>query len=167
MDPEEFRVILSRSRTGIWELIEAAIKVAGSDYADELRRRRDTIVELLYAPAPQVCRNCSGDVRRDAVEHEPYFPEIVCNGYNSSEHVDNSKYEEEDGDENKKFNKNRNPSAVFTKNSPLTPEPNNLNFSGGEEEEEEDVDPYAALFDDELTKILTIKEQLEDLNQVF
>lgn len=162
MDPEEFRVILSRSRAGIWELIEAAIKVAGSDYGDELRRRRDTIVELLYAPPAQVCRNCSGDIRRYVVEHEPYFPENVCNGYNSSEHLDNSKCEEDD-DDNKKFNKNRNPSTEFI-GSPLTPEVNNPNFSGGEGEE--DVDPYGALFDDELTKILSIKEQLEDLNQV-
>lgn len=170
MDPEEFRVILSRSRAGIWELIEAAISVAGSDYGDELRRRRDKIVELLYAPAAQVCRSCSGDVGRGVVEHEPYFPENICNNYNSAENIDNdtTKYEEEDDDdENKKFdndtNTNRNSNTDFSK-SPVTPESNNPNFSGGEEDE--DVDPYGALFDDEQTKILSIKEQLEDLNQV-
>ncbi|KAH6799527.1 hypothetical protein C2S51_036011 [Perilla frutescens var. frutescens] len=116
MDPEEFRAILSRSRAGIWAVIEAAIKVAGSDYGDELGRRRDKIVELLYAPEAQLCRNCNGNI----------------------------------------------PSDDLSK-SPLTPESNNRNSSGGEEDE--DVDPYGGLFDDEQTKILAIKEQLEDLNQ--
>ncbi|XP_057806908.1 probable mediator of RNA polymerase II transcription subunit 26c isoform X2 [Salvia miltiorrhiza] len=164
MDPEEFRAILSRSRAGIWALIEAAITVAGSDYGNELRRRRDKLVELLYAPEPQVCRNCSGGIRRDVVDHEPYFPENICNNYNTSDNIDNIKYEEDD-DENKNFNNNsnnnRDSNDDFTK-SPLTPESNNRNLGGGEEEE--DGDPYGGLFD-EKAKIFSIKQQLEDLNQ--
>lgn len=168
MDPEEFRAILSRSRAGIWALIEAAIHVAGSDYGDELRRRRDKLVELLYTPEAQMCLNCNGDIRRDVVDHEPYFPENISNNYNISENIDDIKYDEDD-DENKKFNNdsdnNRDPNDDFAK-SPLTPESNNRHPSGGEEEE--DGDTYGGLFDDdEQTKIFSIKEQLEDLNQVF
>ncbi|GFQ06766.1 glutaredoxin-c6 [Phtheirospermum japonicum] len=44
--------------------------------------------------------------------------------------------------------------------SPLTPESNHRNISGGEEQD--DMDPYGGLFDDEQAKILSIKEQLED-----
>ncbi|XP_047954620.1 probable mediator of RNA polymerase II transcription subunit 26c isoform X3 [Salvia hispanica] len=158
MNPEEFRAILSRSGTEIWALIKAAIRVAGSDYGDELRRRRDELVELLYAPEAHMCRNCSGDIRRRVVDHEPYFPENVCiNNFNSSDNIDNRSIKFDVDDENKKFSKNvRDSNDDFAK-SPLTPE---SNLSGGEEE-----DAYGGLFDDEQTKIFSIKEQLEDLNQ--
>ncbi|XP_042014146.1 probable mediator of RNA polymerase II transcription subunit 26c isoform X3 [Salvia splendens] len=160
MNPEEFRAILSRSGTEIWALIRAAICVAGSDYGDELRRRRDELVELLYAPEAQMCRNCSGDIRRRVVDHEPYFPENICiNNFNSSDNVDNSSIKFDVDDEHKKFSKIvRDSNDDFAK-SPLTPE---SNLSGGEEE---DGDAYGGLFDDEQTKIFSIKEQLEDLNQ--
>ncbi|KAL6503691.1 hypothetical protein OROGR_025614 [Orobanche gracilis] len=41
MDSDEFWAILSRSGFGIWDMIDAAIRVVSSDYGDELRRRRD------------------------------------------------------------------------------------------------------------------------------
>lgn len=174
MDPEEFRAILSRSRCGIWALIDAAVKVAASDYGEELRRRRDKIVELLYAPEAQLCRSCNGDVGRDVVEHEPYFPEIICNttatnnnNYNSSGNIDNNKYDDDD-DDDKKINIDSNNNRILNEDrskSPLTPDSDNPILSGGEEEE--DVDPYSNLFDDEQTKIQSIKEQLEDPNQVY
>lgn len=114
-----------------------------------------------------MCRNCNGDVRRDAVDHEPYFPENICNNYNSSENIDDIKYDEDDDDEDKKFNNdsnnNRESNDDFAK-SALTPESNNRNLS--DEEGEEDGELYGGLFDDEQTKIFSIKEQLEDLNQV-
>ncbi|KAL0424468.1 UNVERIFIED_CONTAM: putative mediator of RNA polymerase II transcription subunitc [Sesamum radiatum] len=131
MDPEEFRAILSRSGVGIWAMIEAAIGVASSDYGDELRRRRDKIVESLYAPAAQLCRSCNGTSTRTS-----------------------KKYNNDDDNTNEDFSK-----------SPSTPESNHRNFSGGEEEE--DLDPYGGLFDDEQTKIVTIKEQLEDPTRKF
>ncbi|PIN11451.1 hypothetical protein CDL12_15953 [Handroanthus impetiginosus] len=158
MDPEEFREILSRSGVGIWALIEAAIKVASSDYGEELHSRRDKIVESLYTPATQLCQNCNGNV------HDNHYYPHNNNKYNNSDNIDNNNFE--DDDTNKKFsndnNKNRNLNEDFSK-SPLTPESNHRNFSGGEEED--DGDPYGGLFDDEQTKILSIKEQLEDPNQ--
>nr|GMC47466.1 probable mediator of RNA polymerase II transcription subunit 26C [Ipomoea batatas]GMC89261.1 probable mediator of RNA polymerase II transcription subunit 26C [Ipomoea batatas]GMD76346.1 probable mediator of RNA polymerase II transcription subunit 26C [Ipomoea batatas]GMD78677.1 probable mediator of RNA polymerase II transcription subunit 26C [Ipomoea batatas] len=37
----------------------------------------------------------------------------------------------------------------------------------GEDKEEEEVDPYGGLLDDEQRKIVTIKEQIEDPEQMF
>ncbi|KAK4394392.1 putative mediator of RNA polymerase II transcription subunitc [Sesamum angolense] len=163
MDSEEIRSILSRSGVGIWALIEAAIGVASSDYGEELRRRRDRIVESLYVPPAQLCRNCNGGVQDDG-DRDGRFYNRSNNVNNSSDDVDNK----DDHENNKKFSVDddkdkRNLNEDFSK-SPLTPESNHRNFSGGEEEEE-DVDPYAGLFDDEQTKILNIKEQLEDPQQ--
>ncbi|XP_011090441.1 probable mediator of RNA polymerase II transcription subunit 26c [Sesamum indicum] len=163
MDSEEIRSILSRSGVGIWALIDAAIGVASSDYGDELRRRRDRIVESLYAPPAQLCRNCNGGVQDDG-DRDGRFYNRSNNINNSSDDVDNK----DDHENKKKFSVDddkdkRNLNEDFSK-SPLTPESNHRNSSGGEEEEE-DVDPYAGLFDDEQTKILNIKEQLEDPQQ--
>ncbi|KAL8034081.1 hypothetical protein ABFX02_12G003800 [Erythranthe guttata] len=177
MDPEEFRAILSRSRAGIWSLIETAIRVASSDYGDELRRRRDKIVESLYAPPSQLCDSCNGNGNAsasanqdvDVVQDEPYYPQNVDNNsnFNYSDNIDNDNHGNCNSNNNtkkKKLNSNsniRNSNENFSQ-SPLTPESNHRNFGAGEEEE----DPYGGLFDDdEQTKIITIKEQLEDPDQ--
>ncbi|KAK6125738.1 hypothetical protein DH2020_040512 [Rehmannia glutinosa] len=165
MDSDEFRAILSRSRVEIWALIEAAIRVASSDYGDELRHRRDRIVESLYAPASQLCQNCSGGGVNDEVAQDHRFYHTSNNFNNSSDDIGNKDKSDEN---NKKLNidddnkRNRNLDEDFSK-SPLTPESNHRTFSGGEDEE--DADPYGGLFDDEQTKILSIKEQLEDPDQ--
>lgn len=153
MDSEEFRRILSRSGVGIWDMIEAAIRVAGSDYGDELRHRRDGIVELLYA---QLCRNCGGDVNGDGDQDPRFCHRSSFNAHNNtSDDVDNDMH-------NRHSNKEFKSDTVLKEDyssSPLTPQSNNRNFSG---EEGEDGDPFGGLFDDEQTKILNIKEQLED-----
>lgn len=170
MDPEEFRTILSRSGVGIWSLIEAGIKVASSDYADELRRRRGKIVEALYAPPAQLCENCNGSVSNDVVQDEPYYPQTIDNtnnnNYNYSDNIDNDNYDNTNNDDKKLHSnrKDRDTNEDFSK-SPLTPESSHRTFSGGEEEE--DLDPFGGLFDDEQNKILSIKEQLEDPDQVY
>lgn len=129
MDLDEFRAILSNSRSDVWSLIDAAIGVASADYGLELKRRRDKIVEKLYANSSSVCRNC--DLKSE-VEME--ISKAVGGGESERE------------------------------KSPLTPQSMNKDEDDGEEEEEE-VDPYGGLFDDEQTKILRIKEQLEDPGQ--
>ncbi|TMW97499.1 probable mediator of RNA polymerase II transcription subunit 26c [Solanum lycopersicum] len=48
MDLDEFRLILSESKVDVWTMMDAAISVAAVDCADELKRRRDGIVEKLY-----------------------------------------------------------------------------------------------------------------------
>ncbi|KZV53736.1 putative mediator of RNA polymerase II transcription subunit 26c [Dorcoceras hygrometricum] len=154
MDPEEFRAILSRSRVGIWAIIETAIRVASSDYTEELRRRRDEIVEALYTSPSQLCRSCNSRVHDDVLEEHQYYPDNINIRDNNTDTNTISKKSNDD-------NCNRNLNEDFSK-SPLTPESNNPNFSRGDEE---DLDPYGGLFDDEQTKILGIKEQLEDPHQ--
>ncbi|XP_042018567.1 probable mediator of RNA polymerase II transcription subunit 26c [Salvia splendens] len=154
MDSDEFRSILSRSGVGIWALIDAAIGVASSDYGEELRSRRDGIVESLYASAGQLCRSCGGGGEADQ-DHR------FCNRSSkidySSDDVDHK-----DNYSNKKnsvaVDDDRNMNADYGKTA-LTPDSDHLNLN----DEEGEVDPYAGLFDDdEQSTIFSIKEQLED-----
>lgn len=108
MDLDEFRSILSNSTADVWEIIDAAITVAATDFAGEFRNRRDGIVEKLYT---QRCSNCDRNKVNDDLL--------------------------------------------------LTPQ------SVGEDDDNDEVDPYGGLFDDEHAKILRIKEQLEDPHQVL
>ncbi|CAL9131521.1 unnamed protein product [Musa textilis] len=50
MDAEELRGMLRSSGVDLWALLETAVAVAAADHAEELRARRDGIVERLYAP---------------------------------------------------------------------------------------------------------------------
>ncbi|GJX70365.1 probable mediator of RNA polymerase II transcription subunit 26c, partial [Tanacetum coccineum] len=101
MDLNEFKSLLSNSRSDIWSVIDTALTLASTaEYSAELKRRRDGIVERLYSSSQ--CRNC----------------DLVVNG----------------GEES----------------PPLTPQSAHQD------------DPYD---DDEQTKILRIKEQLEDPHQ--
>ncbi|XP_020215746.1 probable mediator of RNA polymerase II transcription subunit 26c isoform X3 [Cajanus cajan] len=63
MDSEDFRSILESAGADVWTLIDTAIAVASVDHGDELKRRRDGIVERLYvaSSAPPRCRNCEPD----------------------------------------------------------------------------------------------------------
>ncbi|CAA3014001.1 probable mediator of RNA polymerase II transcription subunit 26c [Olea europaea subsp. europaea] len=154
MDSDELRAILSRSRVGIWALIDTAIKVAISDYAEDLKHRRDKIVESLYSSpsSNQLCQNCNSSINDEVQDHY----------YSHNNNSDNNNDYANDNKKNSIFS-NDIINEEFSK-SPLTPESNNRNSTGGEEEEE-DLDPYGGLFDDEQTKILRFKEQLEDPNQ--
>ncbi|KAL3021014.1 hypothetical protein AAZX31_05G175400 [Glycine max] len=81
MDSEDFRSILESAGVDVWALMDAAIAVASVDHPDELKRRRDRIVERLYASSalPQ-CRNCdpgAGEIRTQSSpsaeeEKDPY-----------------------------------------------------------------------------------------------
>jgi hypothetical protein len=126
MDLDEFRTILSKSRADVWTLIDAAISVASLDYGDEMKDRRDGIIERLYASssAPPLCRNC--DVTK---------PDGVATDKTS----------------------------IRRDNSSATPRSNRNNDD--DEKDEEEPYPYTELFEDEQTKILRIKDELEDPNQ--
>lgn len=155
-------MILSRSGVGIWAMIEAAIGVASSDYGEEFRRRRDGIVESLYAPAGQLCQLCGGGSNSIDDQDHRFYNRSNKIDYSSDDvdHKDNNydsntKNKVDDDRSNKKLNPDFGKAA-------LTPE---SNHSDGDDED--DVDPYGGLFDDdEHTKLLNIKEQLEDLDQV-
>ena len=129
MNLDEFKSVLSNSRLDVWGIIDAAINLASTDFADELKHRRDGIVERLYAR--NKCSNCDVNV----------ITELKPNGVVRSV---------------------RNNCGEAGGESPLTSQ----SIPQDNEEDEEDLDPYGGLFDDEQSKILRIKEQLEDQHQV-
>ncbi|KAK9271590.1 hypothetical protein L1049_001952 [Liquidambar formosana] len=61
MDLDVFRSVLEDSGVDVWAFIDTAISVASLDYGDELKHRRDGIVERLYASATPRCWNCAVD----------------------------------------------------------------------------------------------------------
>lgn len=119
--------MLRSSGVDIWTLIDTAISVAAMDYGDDLKLRRDGIVERLYAPP--VSRRSSSSARDRQEEAK------ASTGENEKSQV-----------------------------SPAT-----LQSVSGEDSDEDDgkgLDPYGGLFDDEQKKILEIKEQIEESDQV-
>ncbi|KAK6922882.1 Transcription factor IIS, N-terminal [Dillenia turbinata] len=60
MDWNEFKLILRNTGVDIWALIETAIDVAKREYGDELKSRREGIIEKLFACYPP-CDNCFSD----------------------------------------------------------------------------------------------------------
>ena len=131
MDLDDFRSILDTAGVDVWMFIDTAIQVASLDYGNELKHRRDEIVERLFAAtsAPARCRNCE------------------ANNLRSNGHGVSAPMGKQSTPEGK-----RGP-------SPSTPQ------SIGKDDE--DIDPYGGLFDDEQKKILEIKELLEDPDQVL
>ncbi|KAL0709286.1 hypothetical protein Bca4012_016264 [Brassica carinata] len=71
MDLDDFRSVMDNAGVDVWTFIDTAILVASLDYGQELKRRRDNIVERLYATSmANKCRNCdfgeAGGVARAA-----------------------------------------------------------------------------------------------------
>ncbi|TKY73875.1 mediator of RNA polymerase II transcription subunit 26c [Spatholobus suberectus] len=139
MDLDDFRSVLDTAGVDVWMFIDAAIAVASLDSAGELKRRRDGIVERLYAAtaAPPRCRNCDDGHR--------------LNGHQVKKQNSPSPSPE------RQPHQGRGGGAA----SPATPQSVENDDDGGGEE----LDPYGGLFDDEQKKILEIKEQLEDPDQ--
>ncbi|CAK9141254.1 unnamed protein product [Ilex paraguariensis] len=141
MDFDDIRMILLKSNVDVWTLIETAIAVASLDCGEELKHRRDSIVEKLYASSGQRSGSChDDDDRRKRNGHHVTTKTWIEN--------ENSPIEKESSLEGK------------GRGSPSTPESNPRNDDDGD-----DLDPYGGLFDDEQTKILAIKDQLEDPRQ--
>ncbi|XP_043698512.1 probable mediator of RNA polymerase II transcription subunit 26c [Telopea speciosissima] len=132
MDYDDFRSILRNSGVDVWTLIDTAISVASFDYINELKDRRDGIVERLYSPTvvPR-CRNCDLDSMR------PNNREI--NKVQQQSRTEASVEKESSSHEGKG-------------GSPLTPQ---------SLDRDDDLDGI----DEEQSKILNIKERLEDPDQ--
>ncbi|XP_021857424.1 probable mediator of RNA polymerase II transcription subunit 26c isoform X2 [Spinacia oleracea] len=153
MDLDEFKAILGNSGVDIWGLIETAIKVASLDYGDELRVRRDGIVEKLYTnnshnfETPFNTNNNNDGFATNAVveavfgserggmitrkSNSPSTPVSIGGGDDDEEEVDVVEEEQEQEQPDRRFVEN------------------------ADEEDE----------DDELRRILSVKEQIEDPNQ--
>lgn len=135
---DDFRSIMDNAGVDVWTFIDTAILVASLDYGQELKRRRDNIVERLYATSmANKCRNCDfggGSVAETAVAR-----------VNGRIHEETEEEEEEAAAEAEE-------------------EVREKSVNG---EDDEDFDPFAGLFDDEQKSILEIKEKLEDPDLVF
>ncbi|CAH2073353.1 unnamed protein product [Thlaspi arvense] len=69
MDLDDFRSIMDNAGVDVWTFIDTAILVASLDYGQELKRRRDNIVERLYATSmANKCRNCDFGVGGSVTE---------------------------------------------------------------------------------------------------
>lgn len=136
MDLDDFRSILETAGVDVWTFIDTAITVASLDFGNDLKYRRDGIVERLYAAtsAHASCRNC-----------EPNH--LRSNGLGIGAPI----------------KEHSSPLPDKSRASPATPQ----SLGKDDNEDEEEIDPYGGLFDDEQKKILEIKELLEDPNQVF
>lgn len=133
MDLDDFRSIMDNAGVDVWTFIDTAILVASLDYGQDLKRRRDNIVERLYATSmANKCRNCDfgggGSVTEAAVGR-----------VNGRVHEETEEEEEE--------------AAAAAE------EVREKSVNG---EDDDDFDPFAGLFDDEQKSILEIKERLED-----
>ncbi|XP_021713953.1 probable mediator of RNA polymerase II transcription subunit 26c isoform X1 [Chenopodium quinoa] len=153
MDLDDFRGILGNSGVDIWGIIDTAIKVASLDYGDELRLRRDGIVEKLYTN----CHNCEAAICNDNKTNNGFVTNAVVEAVFGSEREMNPR----------------------KSNSPSTP----VSIRGGDDvDEEAEVDVEEELEqefqgrrfveneeddeeDDELRRILSVREQIEDTNQ--
>ncbi|OVA03327.1 Transcription elongation factor [Macleaya cordata] len=126
MDVDEFRSILRKSGVDLWTFIDTAISVASFDYRDELKDRRDGIVEKLYTPGfSSSCRNCNHESPRHS---------------NEIKEKDSSSHEGKGG-------------------SPSTPQ----SIDGDADDYQERI--FGRSIDEEQTKILAIKEHLEEPDQ--
>ncbi|KAE9587328.1 hypothetical protein Lal_00004908 [Lupinus albus] len=141
MDSDNFRSILESSGVDVWSFIDTAIAVALTDSGEELKRRRDVIVERLYSAntSPLSCRNCEVGGNRSVV---------ATNGNQGNKHISPSRSPKRQSQQRR-----------FA-SSPETPQ-----SLENENENDNDLDPYGGLFDDEQKKILEIKEQLEEPDQ--
>ncbi|XWS08320.1 hypothetical protein CRYUN_Cryun41cG0069200 [Craigia yunnanensis] len=123
MDLDDFRSVLETAGVDVWTFIDTAILVASLDYGQELKQRRDGIVERLYATSVVArCKSCDFGER--------------SNGYQV----------------NKEASLHEGKGGEGRKSSPFTPQSDN---------EDDDLDPYGGLFDDEQKRVLEIKERLE------
>ncbi|KAI3840911.1 hypothetical protein MKX03_006515 [Papaver bracteatum] len=143
MDLDEFRMILRKSGVDVWNFIDTAISVASLDYRDELKERRDGIVEKLYLPSNLSCRNC--DNNDNEVLHRHSSPRVSNGGIQNrimeKDYGNNHHHHlEVDEGNNKRVD------------SPYTPQ-------------SVDVDALEGIFDDEQTRILDIKDHLEEPDQ--
>lgn len=135
MDLEDFRSILKTAGVDVWTFIDTAILVASLDYATELKERRDKIVERLYATC--IASRCRN-----------------CDFGNGVVDV------------NKEISRGQHDEVKAAQQaSPSTPHSVNGDDDIDIENDNDIIDPYGGLFDDEQKRILEIKEHLEDPDQ--
>ncbi|EEF32318.1 probable mediator of RNA polymerase II transcription subunit 26c isoform X2 [Ricinus communis] len=144
MDVDDFRSILESSGVDVWTFIDTAIVVASLDFGNELKQRRDKIVEMLYSSSGR-CRNCDLDVGR------------INNGHEIKER---SHLESKGGGGGGSGSPSTTPRSIHGDEDVDV-----VNDDDDDDDDDDGLDPYAGLFDDEQKKILEIKQHLEDPDQ--
>uniref|UniRef100_A0A7N0TPJ5 TFIIS N-terminal domain-containing protein n=1 Tax=Kalanchoe fedtschenkoi TaxID=63787 RepID=A0A7N0TPJ5_KALFE len=99
MDCDDFRSMLETSGTDVWEFIDTAITVASMDYGDELKNRRDSIVEKLYRGLASRCRNCDRGAGRGDDSSKYLGKEVVAGNRSplgSPQSLDRDDYDDND-----------------------------------------------------------------------
>ncbi|XP_042485109.1 probable mediator of RNA polymerase II transcription subunit 26c [Macadamia integrifolia] len=140
MDDDDFRSILRSSGVDVWTFIDTAISVASSDYRNELKDRRDGIIERLYTPTIPRCKNCDLDSMKSNNKEIKKVQQ-----QSSSIEKETSSHEGKGGS----------PKGA----SPSTPQ----SLDDGDDGDDGDDDRDRSYgIDEEQTKILNIKERLED-----
>ncbi|GER47892.1 transcription elongation factor family protein [Striga asiatica] len=106
MDLNEFRSFILESGLDIWTWIDMSISVACADHENELKTRRDGIIQRLYAPAFSGCRNCNNGLSRgskcDLKEVEGCQQKKDDIGFQSIEREEDEDEKDDDDDEKNK-----------------------------------------------------------------
>ncbi|RWW70444.1 hypothetical protein BHE74_00021870 [Ensete ventricosum] len=142
MEAEDLRRWMRSTGVDLWALIDTAISVAAGEHRQELRSRRDGIVQRLYAAGDAGrCRNCGSSGGGSVVPRR---------------------------EEAKGSSSSAEKRAAVGAASPPSPESMNRTAAAAAEEEEEDDDQrtYGRSIDEEQSKILGIKQFLDDPDQV-
>ncbi|XWS65527.1 hypothetical protein CRYUN_Cryun05aG0120700 [Craigia yunnanensis] len=103
MDLDDFRSVLETAGVDVWTFIDTAILVASLDYGQELKQRRDGIVERLYATSMVTgCKSCDFGERSNGyqVNKEGSLHEGKGGGANGSPFTPQSDNEGDDLDPN-------------------------------------------------------------------
>ncbi|KAK4774018.1 hypothetical protein SAY87_029037 [Trapa incisa] len=138
MDLDDFRAVLESSGVDVWTFLDTAITVASSDCLNELKRRRDGIVERLYAATlADKCWNCE-------------YNGCGVTG-NKRRGLEGPVLQEEERDKG----------HVVKRQSTTPPTPQSF----GRDDDDNKIDPLGGMFDDEQRRILEIKGHLEDPDQ--
>ncbi|XP_074589526.1 putative mediator of RNA polymerase II transcription subunit 26c [Curcuma longa] len=145
MEADDLRRLMRGAGVDLWSLIDAAISVAAAEHGEELRARRDGIVQRLYSSDGR-CGNCGSAGGRSGSPVEVKREEARGR---------NSPWEKRIG--------------AGEGTSP-TPSPESMNnaveVDEKEEEQEEDVPrSYGHSIEEEKRKILAIKQFLDDTDQ--
>lgn len=157
MDLDDFNAVLRRLDVDLWTLIDTAISVAARDHGNELRFRRDGIVEQLYAPAA------------------PWYRDDGNGGSSTAKAGEKERIHSRGAEEKGKLpNEERTP-----RGSPsMTPSPDieeddeeeadeeEEGEAGAEEEDDRNRMLHGSPVEDEESRILAIKEHLDDPDQV-
>ncbi|RRT38561.1 hypothetical protein B296_00029404 [Ensete ventricosum] len=143
MEAEDLRRWMRSTGVDLWALIDTAISVAAGEHRQELRSRRDGIVQRLYAAGDAGrCRNCGSSGGGSVVPRR---------------------------EEAKGSSSSAEKRAAVGAASPPSPESMNRTAAAAaaaeEEEEEDDQRTYGRSIDEEQSKILGIKQFLDDPDQ--